>query len=200
MVFILARRQRGCTVICTCSTFTKLGTCCHELITRYLHVDKAIIMAPLPSMTHKNAVDLQAADEYFRQKKRAGRPAALPQQNALMTVNFKLLRVEQRQKKKKQAKDDAQEAQWKLFREGISQTRGSPWKGRTGWRDVGSKKSKPIRLLLFPNMSAACLSIFPVQKNTFRLTRIDFASSLDFAGTGQSCQTRFLAHLQQLNL
>lgn len=145
MVFILARRQRGCTVICTCSTFTKLGTCCHELITRYLHVDKAIIMAPLPSMTHKNAVDLQAADEYFRQKKRAGRPAALPQQNALMTVNFKLLRVEQRQKKKKQAKDDAQEAQWKLFREGISQTRGSPWKGRTGWRDVGSKKSKPIR-------------------------------------------------------
>lgn len=40
-----------------------------------------------------------------------------------------------------------------------------------------------IRLLLFPNMSAACLSIFPVQKNTFRLTRIDSASSLDFAGT-----------------
>lgn len=120
MVFILARRQRGCTMICTCSTFTKLGTCCHELITRYLHGDKAIIMAPLSSMTHKNAVDLQAADEDFRQKKRAGRPAALPQQNALKTVNFKLLRVEQRQKKKKQAKDDAQEAQWKLFREGIS--------------------------------------------------------------------------------
>lgn len=94
-------------MICTCSTFTKLGTCCHELITRYLHGDKAIIMAPLSSMTHKNAVDLQAADEDFRQKKRAGRPAALPQQNALKTVNFKVLRVEQRQKKKKQAKDDA---------------------------------------------------------------------------------------------
>ena len=77
-------------------------------------------MAPLSSMTHKNAMDLQAADEELRQKKRAGRPAALPKQNALMTMNYILLRVQQRRQKTKKAKDDAQEAQWKLFRAGIS--------------------------------------------------------------------------------
>ncbi|CAL1143544.1 unnamed protein product [Cladocopium goreaui] len=97
----------ACGALTAAAVLQPVGTLQDWKKPEYLHGDKAIIMAPLSSMTHKNAVDLQAADEDFRQKKRAGRLAALPQQNALKTVNFKVLRVEQRQKKKKQAKDDA---------------------------------------------------------------------------------------------
>lgn len=120
MVFILSRRQRGCTAICTCFAFTKHGTCCHELLSRYLHGDKVIVLCPMSALTEKNADDLQAADEEFRVAKRSGRPADLPRQSAWHTMKNIMARMTQRQSKKKEAKDEVRDAQWKLFRQGIS--------------------------------------------------------------------------------
>ncbi|CAK8996036.1 unnamed protein product [Durusdinium trenchii] len=118
VVFPLVKKQFGVQAVCTCITFMKLGSCCHELLVRYFQGDSAIRMAPMSAMTSSSSATLLETEDELRTSKRKGRPPSLPSRSAWLTMSNLWKRVEAQREKKREAKNEKREAAWLLFKHG----------------------------------------------------------------------------------